>query len=196
MFEGLLNCFKRVFAHISSWIGGFSTLVGLASDISGKKLLVPSYVWWLLATLTILVTAILIQMELDEEKRRNRKPRPEITLAALVARLASSSDVMGTPGIPQKTADALVAIREKANLGLLSVWGRPNAVMTHLNFTPLQPIPSTHWELAQIDYLEYLKDKCCKTKDARPPGTSPHYADLQFDKMEVDEVFPQKASGR
>jgi hypothetical protein len=194
MVEGLLNCFKRVFAHLSSWIGAASTFAGVASDTTGHKLLVPSYVYWLIAIGALLFTAVRIQMELDEQTRKDRKPRPEIGLEALVTRLAGGADLMSTPGIPKKTGDALVDIREKANLGLLLVWGRPNAVASHLTYTPLELIPSEHWRLAQIDYMEYLQDRRCETKDARHPGTSPHYADLHFDKLQIDAVFPQQTT--
>jgi hypothetical protein len=114
---------------------------------------------------------------------------------SLLTRLAGGSD-LHVSGIPERTGRALVTIREKARLGLLAVWGRPNAVPGHLDFTPLESVPAEHWTLAHIDYMEYIQDTRCKTDKARHPGTSPYYADLQFDKIEVDKVFPQEAKRR
>jgi hypothetical protein len=84
-----------------------STFAGVVSDTTGHKLLVPSYVYWLIAIGALLFTAIRIQMELDEQKRKSRKLQPVIELEALVTRLAGGSDLMPS-GIGQKTLDALI----------------------------------------------------------------------------------------
>src|SRR5262249_32777993 len=98
--------------------------------------------------------------------------------------------------IPGRTGRALINNREKARLGLLTVFGRPKAILTHLDFTPLEPIPADHWKQAHIEYIDYIQDVRCQTKNPWPPNTSLHYSDLQFDQIEVDKVFPKKPASR
>jgi hypothetical protein len=191
MFMGIINALKRIGSHLSSWVSGASTAVGLVSGVSETKLILPSYVWWVVAVGAIFFTAIRIQMELDEEKKKRRKPQPSVPLQTLIERIVGDSN-WGATGVPQKTSDTLVAIREKARLGVLSAWGRNGANQSHLSFYPLEPIPEQHWTNAHIDYLEFLKDSKCATTNAKHPGSPNHYSDIHFDSVEVEAAWPTK----
>ena len=191
MIGSVFSATKRAYSHYSSWIGVVSALVGGANEVFGKQLLLPTTAWWLIAIGATAFTAVQIQWELDKERDKSRTPEPTVSLAKLVEHIVGTND-MGQQGVPQKTSDALVAIREKARLGLLSVWGRKEAHQSNLNFYPLEPINAAFWSGAHIDYLEYLKTTTCSTDDATSGHLHEHYADLHFDEKQVEKLWPKK----
>jgi hypothetical protein len=191
MLGSVFSATKRAYSHYSSWIGVVSALVGVLNDALGRQLLLPTTGWWLIAIGATGFTAVQIQWELDEERDQTRKPEPTVSLEKLIEHIVGTND-MGQQGVPQKTADALVAIREKARLGLLSTWGRKDANQSNLSFYPLEPIDAGQWTHAHIDYLEYLKTTTCASQNATLPGATDHYSDLHFDEKQVEKLWRRK----
>ena len=176
----------RAVTRLSTVIGIITTAIGFASDLSGIKFVLPSWVWWLIAICATLFTAARIQMELDSQKAG--KKVPSVTLAQLVERIVGSNDLHAA-GVPTKIGNALKEIRQKALLGGLSTWGQKGGNRND-DYDPLERIPSEHWTNAHIDYLQYLKDKRCATTNARHPGSPEQYSNIHFDVSEVDEMWP------
>jgi hypothetical protein len=189
MYKAAWEVARRVFADVRTWGGIVSSLLGVLSDWFERSLLFPSWVWWLLAVICLFATAWRAQWELMKAEDKSRKPRPEVTLEALVQRLSSSGDDLAGEGAKRKH-QALITIRQKAALGLLSVWGRDGANQSVLDHYPLQPIPATHWTNAHVDYMQYIQNARCATQNAQLPGAPTHYADLHFDNVEVEATFP------
>jgi hypothetical protein len=54
----------------------------------------------------------------------------------------------------------------------------------------LETIPLAHWEVAQIDYLDYLRDKKGATDKTTLPGPIDRYRDIYFDATETSALWP------
>ena len=177
------NVFKDLFA-----VGGFlASAIGVLSEILGKTLIFPSWMWWLVGVILLLVTASRLQWDLQQEKEKNRKPTPQMPLSEVISCIIGSDD-QGKPGASTLVGEALRSIREKARLGVVSVWGRMSADSDALH-QPLEPIPADYWTDAQIDFVKYLRNQRCSTSDARQSGSLVKYADLHFDIAEIKSVF-------
>ena len=143
--------------------------------------------WWALGVILLFVTASRLQWDLQKEKEKNRKPTPQMPLSEVISRIIASDD-QSKPGASTLVGEALPSIREKARLGMISVWGRMSADGDALH-QPLEPIPADYWTNAQIDFLKYLRNQRCSTSDTRQAGYSAKYADLHFDIAEIQSVF-------
>lgn len=182
MLADFTRALGRVASHIiSAVVGGITGTIGLIADLSGKQIVFPTWVWWLIALGATLITAVRIQMELD---RKNRKLLPNVALKELVEWIVGD---LGQEGAYTKIGRTLIDIRQQMLLGQLSTWGR---VSPH---EPLEPIPLEHWQVAQFEYLDYLRDPKSPTKAARHPGPTEKYWDVHFDATEAREVFPSGA---
>jgi hypothetical protein len=63
---------------------------------------------------------------------------------------------------------------------------------SHLDLYPLEPISAEHWSRAQIGYMEYVKDRKCRSTTATGPGLEINYSDIHFDALEVASIWPEK----
>jgi hypothetical protein len=97
-------------------------------------------------------------------------------------------------GKAEATGEALITIRERANLGMLHVFGRAgNTWGAHARSVPLSAIPQEHWKDYQIDYLDLLRDDQGMTRSMLHGGSDGDgigYSDLRFDLAEVDALWP------
>jgi hypothetical protein len=69
----------------------------------------------------LFVTASRLQWDLQKEKEKNRKPTPQMPLSEVISRIIGSDD-QSKPGASTLVGEALPSIREKARLGMISVW--------------------------------------------------------------------------
>jgi hypothetical protein len=144
-------------------------------------------VWWAVGVILLFVAASRLQWDLQKEKEKNQKPTPQMPLSEVISRIIGSDD-QSKPGASTLVGEALPSIREKARLGMISVWGRISTGDV-ASIQPLEPIPQDFWTNARIDFVKYLRDQRCPTSDTRQSGNSVKYADLHFDIVEIQSVF-------
>jgi hypothetical protein len=187
-----------------------TTLIAIAcaafavmQEVSGRAIL-PTWLWWSTALILLLLSGMDLQWQLmteqanAEAKARTKTPQPDLALSDLTGELLGTQDPEAF-GASTRLSLLFARIREAASLGLISVWGRKNARPHHLDFHPLERIPESHWSGAQIDFVEYVRDPRCSTRDARHPGSPDHYADLYFNSAQIGSrisrapIEPQRA---
>jgi hypothetical protein len=163
-------------------IAATAVAFAIMQQISGRTIF-PTWIWWAAAIILLFASSVLLQWQLITEHEQLKIPEPTLDLSSAIAKILSSDDpaTLGSTALSQVVTE----IREKASLGQLSVWGRKNAKTSRLSFYPLEPIPSSHWSSAHIDFLEFSKDPKCATQSARHPGSPDQYSDLHFDLEEI-----------
>jgi hypothetical protein len=187
MIHAIWQTIQRVFKDLFAAGGLLTSAIGAVSDLLGKTFILPSWVWWALGVILLVVTASRLQWDLQKEKDKNRKPTPQIPLSQVIVHMIGTDD-QSKPGASTSVGKALPSIREKARLGMISVWGRMSTGGDAL-LQPLEPIPQDHWTNAQIDFVNYLRNQRCLTSDTRQSGYSVQYADLHFDPVEIERAF-------
>jgi hypothetical protein len=187
MIHAVWQTIQRVFKDLFAAGGLLVSAIGAVSDLLGKTFILPSRVWWALGVILLFVTASRLQWDLQKEKDKNRKPTPQIPLSQVIAHMIGTDD-QSKPGASTLVGKALPSIREKARLGVISVWGRMSTG-GDASLQPLEPIPQDHWTNAQIDFVNYLRNQRCLTSDTRQSGYSVQYADLHFDPVEIGRAF-------
>jgi hypothetical protein len=166
-------------------------------EVSGRAIL-PTWMWWSAALVLVLLSGMSLQRQLMKEQAKVETPQPDRALSDVISEILGTQDPESF-GASTRLSQLFGRIREAASLGLISVWGRKNAKPHHLDFHPLERIPETHWSGAQIDFVEYVRDPRCSTRDARHPGSPDHYADLHFNSAQIDAqigrapIEPQKS---
>ena len=122
-------------------------------------------------------------------------PLPDMPLVEVVVRICldTKTDAEGNiaAASPQATSEALRAIREGARLGRVIVWGRLDAPIGNEHHTPLSTIPPEVWDVYQIDHFRFLTDPKGRTERARQVGATFWYSDLQFNRRQVNVVWPE-----
>ena len=149
MIHAIWQTVQKVFKDLFAAGGFLVSAIGALSDILGKTFILPSWVWWALGVILLFVTASRLQWDLQKEKEKNRKPTPQMPLSEVISCIIGSDD-QSKPGASTLVGEALPSIREKARLGMISVWGRMSADGDALH-QPLEPIPADYWTNAQID---------------------------------------------
>jgi hypothetical protein len=187
MIHAIWQTVQRVFKDVFAAAGVLVSAIGILSDLLGKTFILPSWVWWALGVILLFVTASRLQWDLEKEKEKNRKPTPQMPLSEVVSRIIGTED-QTKPGASTLVGTALPSIREKARLGVISVWGRMSTG-GDASLQPLEPIPQDYWTNAQIDFVKYLRNQRCSTSDTRQSGYSVQYADLHFDTVEIENTF-------
>jgi hypothetical protein len=167
-------------AATSAGFGGMQQVSGLA--------IVPTWIWWMAAVGLLFLSAVLLQRQLFRDRERLKISKPTHDLASLIAKICGTDDPAAL-GSSTALSHAAIEIREKASLGILSVWGRRNAKASNLSFYPLESIPPSHWSSSYINFLDYLKDPKCATQNARHPGSREQYSDLHFDLEEISVLW-------
>jgi hypothetical protein len=197
MLKAIWLCIRRVFSTVTGAIGALSSLIGSLSEWLGHQIVVPGWAWLAFGSVLLFATACRIEMELMREKDKNLKPQPTLKLAQVITRITGFVSVMPLSaeqsGKAAATGDALDEIGEKANLGLLNVFGRTGRVLLqHQRSSPLGLIPQDHWERYGIDYLELLTDERGITKGMISASDNIGFTDLWFDAEQVDAIWPAK----
>jgi hypothetical protein len=190
MIHAIWQTVQRVFKDLFAAGGVLVSAIGALSDLFGKTLILPSWVWWAVGVILLFVTASRLQWDLQKEKDKNRIPTPQMPLTQVINRIIGTDD-QSKPGASTLVGRALPSIREKARLGMISVWGRMSTG-GDASLQPLEPIPQDHWTNAQIDFVNYLRNQRCSTSNTRQSGYSVQYADLHFDPVEIERAFGVK----
>jgi hypothetical protein len=187
--QAATKCIWRVASEASGAFGILFTVAGSAAEALGWKAVMPNGGWIAIGAGLLFITACKIEKELMDERNRNSKPVPSVSLQTLVTRLAGGED-RHEEGINRKTLEALKAIRQEGRLGRLAIFGRTDAVEGHEDHYPLGPVNGDYWETAQISYLDYIQNPKCKTEAAKNPKPSTYFSDLHFDKFQIEAIWP------
>jgi len=143
----------------------------------------------------VLVLAYVFWHQAETESTKDRKPLPDMSLRQLLYRIIGVHDLSDKENVdPKKYQEghqALVNIREKANLGVLTVFGRVgDAFEGNDAHFPRGLIPRDHWEKFHIDYMSVVRTDTpdCTMTSAREQG----FNDLWFCGWEIDKIWPRK----
>jgi hypothetical protein len=196
MLSVIWTCTARVFRTWSGFSGLIATVLGILKsiglDIPGISV-IPAWVWWIGAIVLLFVTAVHLEHELKKAREKGAKPEPDMSLAQVIVRMTGASEPQSLrlqlPRLADSVTDALVEIREKASLNLISVWGRkgtPAAIPISESSVPKVLIPKEHWQDFHISFPEFMKDQRGRTRTT--DGFA--YFDLWFNKAEIDQFWP------
>jgi hypothetical protein len=187
MVQAIWQTVQRVCKDPFASCGLLISAIAALSDMVGKSFLFSSSVWWAVGVILLFVTASRLQWDFQKEKDKQRKFAPQMSLDQVVARIIGTDD-QSKSGASTLVAKALPSIREKARLGVISVWGRM-LIGGDTSRQPLEPIQKEHWTNAQIDFVKYLRNHQCSTSDVSGSDSSVQYADLHFDPVEIERTF-------
>ena len=189
--------FRGLWQSIASFVNQWTTLVAVAcaafaimQELSQRAIL-PTWAWWSAALVLMSSSGVKARWDFLREQDKQRVRQPDRELSSVVEDILGIQDPEAL-GASTRVSQLFTEMREKASTGLISVWGRKNAKPTHLSFHPLEPVPQSHWSLAHVDFVAFLKDPRCATQDARYPGNSDHYSDLHFDSVEIKSQFARR----
>lgn len=170
-------------------------MVGTFSQYLEKQLVVPGWAWTAVGAGLLFWTACRIEWELLAEKDKSRKAEPSMQLEEVVKRIRGKDDIFGRENSESmEVMRALQALREKAQLGLLEVYGRKgwrSVRPAEYDLIPRVRIPveyiSEHW----VSYIEFIDDRRGElSHDANSaPG---EYIDIWFDRAQVEAMWPPR----
>ena len=72
LLKAAMEVTRRVLLDIKTFGGLVSSLLGFLSDLLGRKLVAPSWVWWLLGAILLFTTAWRAQWKLLKAEDRSR----------------------------------------------------------------------------------------------------------------------------
>jgi hypothetical protein len=192
------KCVWRVLSDIGGALGALLTIFGIFAEAMEWRIVMPNWGWIALGALLLFITACKIEMELMEECEKNRKPEPNLPLAAVLKRITGFDSVMPLsgeqPGKADATANALIEIRQKAVLGKLSVFARrgDRPILAHQDPSPLLALPVDIWNDHEIYYLALLTDSRGQIRKQFQRDETVEYSDVWFDTIQLKEVWPEK----
>lgn len=193
MLGAILKAIKEVFFSILGVVGVVSTGAGAAKQFGFlPNVPIHSWVLWLAAIVALFISAVRLQIQLDEARETSGISAPDMTLLELVQQIVGSDDLTSAKGAPEKTAQALLAIKEAAIQWRLTAWGRKNVIVSNLDLYPREVIGQDHWEQGYIDYLSFLKDAKCPTVTSGRDT----YADLHFNRRQATGIWPKQRRKR
>jgi hypothetical protein len=187
-FEFLLSSLR----DFRAWFGVAGIILGGAAAVRGTPILLPTWSWFLIAVGATLWMAINARWQLYQAN--NKKIVPNMKLADALPFLVGSEELFA--GNSDRTADALLEIREKAHLKQIQLWGRRNVQTRYLNQYTLEVIEDIYWRDFGIDYLEFHKSKIGATSRVRGQSTvgiqDNIYIDIYLNKHQVDGLRSRK----
>src|SRR5262249_34517119 len=147
VFRAIIACIKRVISTVSGAAGTASSIVGAISEWIGHAIAVPGWAWLIFCASLLFATACRIEWELMQEKDKNRKPRPDMPLKAVITRIRGKEDIFGfEKSESMEVFRALTRIREHAVTGQLTIFGVRGFKYLPSNFSDAAvtrlPIPS------------------------------------------------------
>ena len=92
MIHAIWQTIQRVFKDLFAAGGLLASAIGAVSDLLGKTFILPSWVWWALGVILLVVTASRLQWDLQKEKDKNRKPTPQIPLSQVIVHMIGTDD--------------------------------------------------------------------------------------------------------
>jgi hypothetical protein len=199
--EFAIELFLRAIKDWRLYAGVVTLAFAITASLVGHAIVLPAWIWWVAAVVSAYAIAVKAEWKLYQS--RASAVAPDMRLQDVLRHIIGSDNLFGSDN-PQRTADALFAVREKAHLGQVSAWGRRNVGVQELAAYPLTPIPSEYWEEFGIGYLALLRDLRGETERAEGPDLSPDfvlyskpdviYRDLWFCRSQVRKSWPlQKA---
>jgi hypothetical protein len=201
--------FKAIWSAIVQTATDGRTIAGIvslvfavtASDL-GHSILVPTWVWWVVAFFGVFWTATRANYLLHQQQEANRRLAPDMSLENLIERIVGST-VLEEGDNAARTAIAFNDIRDAAAHGRVSVWGRKNA--TNITSDPRLLIGQEYWEFFGFNYLRYVANKAGETERVglsrsqmagRELIQNDIYSDIWFNRNEVDQVWPPRRKKR
>lgn len=199
--QSFFLCLKRVATHIQTWFGLVSGVLGFLTDATGTKVPALSTIFWLVALSCAFWVALKIEDELLREKEKNHRPEPNMPLAEVVKRITQTSALPSSSDQPDSYAvtRACDAIREKAMLGLITVFGGINFRITRpsdYDRMMRDRIPQEYWREHTIDVIGFLGDDDHKGRTQDLGNTKSVldkdlYYGIWFDRRQVDNAWPE-----
>jgi len=172
------------------FIGLIAGVIGTVKDI-GFDVPLPAWVWWVLALASLSWAQFEAFRQVRSERNALRHPEPDMSLSKVVRRILGTEDVWEADKIGP-AGKALDAIRQKAVLGSVTIWGRRDCAEGHEANVPLVPIPKETWDVYQIDFMEFMKNEKGATDSARIGLPTMKYHDLFLNGGQVALVWPEK----
>jgi hypothetical protein len=204
-----------------AWASIVSLVLVGAGAVSGHTLVLPGWAWALLATGCAFWIAWRAERERYNEKRSEIKC--DTAIIEGVERIVGTRD-FSSADTPQKLSDALLALREKAHLGEITIWGRRDVKGRDLAWYPLSKIEHSYWDEYTIDYLTFTDDNKGITVPERVAGVLVYrnasdtrqkkivaqktisdsvngvsvriYSDLHLSRHQIDKIWPPRAAQR
>jgi hypothetical protein len=151
---------------------------GLGFDIP-----MPSRFWWTAALVTLFVSQHRVYRDLYRQYEAILSPESDCTLAQAVDQIVASNP---NDGRSTKVSNALVQLRQKARLDLISVWARAGREID----PPLKPVGAEIWDTQRFDYLAYLKDQKGQLEPTKPHAWA-DYIDFHFNREQIARCWPK-----
>jgi hypothetical protein len=198
--------FWKSLRDFRTWASVLGLAFALIGVWSGRSIVLPSWVWSLIAVGRAFWIAWRAERRLYDDK--NEEIKCDISLAKVVERIVGTANFFSS-GNPSKVGQALLDLRELALQGKILVWGRRDVQVSDFKLYPRTEVQSAYWDEFDIDYMEFLKDTRGKT--SRVSGTpklkviksshmyvapmhkavpDPLYSDLHFSRAQIDKLWP------
>jgi hypothetical protein len=188
MFKAIFNCAYRVVISIYGLLSAASSSLGILKQLGLEVIPLPSWVWALAAFAFLFAAACKIEWELEQE--RNKNPQPDISLHEVVARIIGPYDLIGSQSDADRIQLALDEVRDRANLGLVTVWGRREDASKYESKNPRDIVPKNFWTDYPIDYISFVKRLPPRIGPTNRRGEA--FFHLQLNETQVDKVWPKK----
>jgi len=189
-----IQLFFRAIKDWWAYSGIIALVFAMTGSAVGHSIVLPIWVWWAAAVFSFAAIAVRAEWTLYKERMSNVFPDMRLDAAL---KLIIGSDDLRSQGNARKATDALLILREKSHLGLLSVWGRRvfQDECQHLR----TPIPPQYWHCFIIKYVEYgrlseyIDSAIGETSRERgnPLPDDVIYRDIYFCSHQVRNVWPK-----
>jgi hypothetical protein len=202
MLEFLTAFWTCSIRFLRSWSGLSSAVAAALGALKsmGFEVPLPAWVWWSGAIAVLFVSAIFLEMSLQNERDKNKKTEPNFKLEELVRRIRGTDKL---PGVNDPESieilRVLELIRQKALLGIVDVFGCDHREWkgtqgVHRDMLPKHPIQREHWASHSMNCSEFLCDRLGLVCGAENGRTVDTYIMLWFDRSQVDRVWPPRRS--
>jgi hypothetical protein len=190
-----IQLFFRAIKDWRTYSGIIALVFAVTGSAVGHSILLPTWLWWAAAVLSFAVIAIRAEWKLYQDSMSVVSPDMRLDIAL---KLIIGSEELRAQENARKVIEALLILREKSHLGLLSVWGR--RVLQDGRQNIRTPIPPEYWECFIIKYVEYgrLSEYIYSAigETSRESGNPSYeedtiYRDIYFCSHPVRKVWPK-----
>jgi hypothetical protein len=118
-----IELLSRAIKDWRTYAGIIALIFAMTGSFIGHAILLPTWVWWVSAVLSVGAIAVKAEWKLHQEQSYSISP--DMRLVDVVKYMIGSDDLFVGENC-NKCGDALLSIRENAHLGKVSAWGRKN----------------------------------------------------------------------
>ena len=175
-------------------IGIVANTLALWGLVRGREVGLPLEAWFVLSAFALLVAPLWPYHRLHKTIEGLTKQEPDLRIADFVSARLGEGDILEQVN-PYLTDlyGLLHAVRERAVLGVIRVWGRRNCMPGLEDNVPRSEIRAKEWEEfeLQIDALKFAQDPRGEAQSIeRPNRLRSQYYDLWLLRAEADTYFP------